>query len=80
MLYTKVTLKSNLQDTVDLFILMESNYTMYGDGKPLRLLEKFRQGYLREYHHKILYLFLDHFPSGGKEDGWIEDHYIRFST
>ena len=73
----QVTFSLILQDTVDLFILMESNYTMYGEHKPLRLLERFSQGYLREYHHKVLYLYLDHFPPGGKKDGWIEDHYIR---
>lgn len=27
--------------------------------------------------HKILYVFLDHFPEGGKQDGWIADDYLR---
>lgn len=27
--------------------------------------------------HKILYVFLDHFPDGGKQDGWIADDYLR---
>lgn len=26
---------------------------------------------------KILYVFLDHFPDGGKQDGWIADDYLR---
>ena len=27
--------------------------------------------------HKILYVFLDHFPEGGRQDGWIVDDYLR---
>lgn len=27
--------------------------------------------------HKILYVFLDHFPEGGRQDGWIADDYLR---
>lgn len=27
--------------------------------------------------HKILYVFLDHFPDGGRQDGWIADDYLR---
>ena len=27
--------------------------------------------------HKIVYVFLDHFPEGGRQDGWIADDYLR---
>ncbi|KAJ0051137.1 hypothetical protein NL108_014582 [Boleophthalmus pectinirostris] len=30
--------------------------------------------YVRE---KLLYVFLDHFPDGGRQDGWIADDYLR---
>ena len=66
-----------LHDVVDVFIILESNYTNYGEAKPLRLLQKMRDGYLKQFHSKILYLFWGRFPSGGREDGWIVDQYMR---
>ena len=66
-----------LGDLVDVYILVESNYTQYGDPKPLRLLERLRKGYLQEFHHKICYLFMDTFPDGGQENGWIVDQFAR---
>lgn len=66
-----------LSSVVDMFVILESNYTMFGDSKPLRLLQRLRDGYLQEYHHKIVHVFLDHFPKGGKEDGWVTDRYLR---
>lgn len=27
----------------------------------------------------MYYVFLDHFPAGGREDGWVADRYIRGS-
>ena len=62
---------------VDLFVITESNYTMYGDSKPLHLLQRLQRGYLKEFHHKIMYVLLDHFPDDGKEDGWIVERYQR---
>lgn len=40
----------------------------------LRLLLNGTYDYVR---HKILYVFLDHFPDGGRQDGWIADDYLR---
>lgn len=40
----------------------------------LRLLLNGTYDYIR---HKILYVFLDHFPEGGRQDGWIADDYLR---
>lgn len=40
----------------------------------LQLLLNGTYDYMR---HKILYVFLDHFPEGGKQDGWIADDYLR---
>jgi beta-1,4-mannosyl-glycoprotein beta-1,4-N-acetylglucosaminyltransferase len=35
--------------------------------------------YLEPYRSKLHYVFLDHFPDGGRQDGWIADRYIRGS-
>uniref|UniRef100_A0A3Q4H2Z3 Beta-1,4-mannosyl-glycoprotein 4-beta-N-acetylglucosaminyltransferase b n=1 Tax=Neolamprologus brichardi TaxID=32507 RepID=A0A3Q4H2Z3_NEOBR len=40
----------------------------------LRLLLNGTYDYIR---HKILYVFLNHFPDGGRQDGWIADDYLR---
>lgn len=40
----------------------------------MRLLLNGTYDYIR---HKILYVFLDHFPEGGRQDGWIADDYLR---
>lgn len=40
----------------------------------LRLLLNGTYDYIR---HKLLYVFLDHFPEGGRQDGWIADDYLR---
>ncbi len=65
---------------MDVFIVLESNYTQYGDPKPRWLLDRLQQGYLHEFHSQILYLILEHFPSGGKKDGWIADQYAKTYT
>lgn len=66
---------AEMGDLVDAFIIQESNYTAYGDPKPLRLLR-----YLQGKHNltksilcKIVYVFLDFFPSEAYYDGWIID-------
>lgn len=66
-----------LADAVDLFLVCESNFTAYGDSKPLRFLQLLLNGTFRYIEHKILYIFLDHFPKGGRADGWIADDYLR---
>lgn len=66
-----------LGDAVDLFLVCESNYTAYGEGKPLNFLQLLHNGTFDYVKHKILYIFLDHFPKGGRADGWIADDYLR---
>lgn len=62
---------------VDVFILLESTYTSFGTRKPLRLLPRLHRGYLRKFHSKIMYLYCDHFPTGGRKRGWKADSYFR---
>ncbi|XP_052454969.1 beta-1,4-mannosyl-glycoprotein 4-beta-N-acetylglucosaminyltransferase [Carassius gibelio] len=62
---------------VDLFLVCESNFTAYGERRPLRFLHLMLNGTYDYVRHKILYVFLDHFPDGGRQDGWIADDYLR---
>ncbi|XDV13604.1 hypothetical protein PO909_001982 [Leuciscus waleckii] len=66
-----------LADVVDVFLVCESNFTAYGDTRPLYFRHLLLNGTFDYIKHKILYVFLDHFPVGGREDGWIMDDYLR---
>lgn len=66
-----------LSQAVDLFLICESNFTAYGEKRPLSFLQLLLNGTYDYMRHKILYVFLDHFPDGGKQDGWIADDYLR---
>ncbi|KAM9490029.1 beta-1,4-mannosyl-glycoprotein 4-beta-N-acetylglucosaminyltransferase isoform 1-T1 [Salvelinus alpinus] len=66
-----------LTQAVDLFLVCESNFTAYGERRPLRFLHLLLNGTYDYVRHKILYVFLDHFPDGGRQDGWIADDYLR---
>ncbi|XP_077068078.1 beta-1,4-mannosyl-glycoprotein 4-beta-N-acetylglucosaminyltransferase a isoform X2 [Siphateles boraxobius] len=66
-----------LADVVDVFLVCESNFTAYGDTRPLYFQHLLLNGTFDYIKHKILYVFLDHFPVGGREDGWIMDDYLR---
>ena len=46
--------------------------------KPLHFLNAFRNdGYLSEYHSKILYLQLESLPQDFIKDGWLAEAYFR---
>ncbi|XP_068606922.1 beta-1,4-mannosyl-glycoprotein 4-beta-N-acetylglucosaminyltransferase [Brachionichthys hirsutus] len=66
-----------LAQAVDLFLVCESNFTAYGERRPLTFLRLLLNGTYDYVRHKILYVFLDHFPEGGRQDGWIADDYLR---
>ncbi|XP_071095155.1 beta-1,4-mannosyl-glycoprotein 4-beta-N-acetylglucosaminyltransferase-like [Haliotis cracherodii] len=66
-----------VHSAVDLFVILESNYTGHGDPRPLRLLHNLRRGYMKRFHHKIMHVYLDTFPAGGRLNGWIAETYIR---
>ncbi|KAI3353458.1 hypothetical protein L3Q82_019984, partial [Scortum barcoo] len=66
-----------LAQAVDLFLVCESNFTAYGEKRPLSFLRLLLNGTYDYVRHKILYVFLDHFPEGGRQDGWIADDYLR---
>ena len=62
---------------VDLYIILESNYTAFGDQKKRLLKDHLDSGFLRGFQHKILYVSLDYFPQAAKDDGWIIDALLR---
>ncbi|KAM7419744.1 hypothetical protein PAMA_016707 [Pampus argenteus] len=66
-----------LSQAVDMFLVCESNFTAYGEKRPLSFLQLLLNGTYDYIRHKILYVFLDHFPDGGRQDGWIADDYLR---
>lgn len=67
-----------LYDVVDVFIVAESNYTAHGDPKDFKFLKRFREGYLKDFQDKIVYIPLGFFSSLSKKNGWIADAYIRY--
>ena len=62
-------------DVVDMFLVLESNYTGYGRPKPLRLLEMLCLGKYSQYAHKIVHVWLDYFPKEANKDGWMSDRH-----
>ena len=68
----------SLQDTVDVYIVLESTYSTYGKSKPLSFLEKLKAGWLSEFQDKLLYVLLPFFPKAGESNGWLADYFLRF--
>ncbi|XP_026214696.1 beta-1,4-mannosyl-glycoprotein 4-beta-N-acetylglucosaminyltransferase isoform X2 [Anabas testudineus] len=68
---------NELAQAVDLFLICESNFTAYGERRPLTFLHLLTNGTYDYVRHKIMYVYLDHFPEGGRQDGWIADDYLR---
>ena len=66
-----------LKNVVDVYLVLESNYTAYGSGKQLSFLDKLRTGWLEEYQSKIQYVFLSFFPAEAETNGWFADSFLR---
>lgn len=66
-----------LEGAVDVFLICESNFTAYGEARPLLFRQMLLNGTFDYVKSKVVYVFLDHFPEGGKQDGWIADDYLR---
>ncbi len=71
------TTLSELGELVDVFLVVESTYTNYGDPKKLILLEQLKDCLFHKYQHKIVYVHLDYFPSDGRQDGSKADNLPR---
>ena len=69
-----------LSDVVDVFVIGESNRTTSGEPNELLLFPKMKdEGFLKEYHSKILYVVIPStaFLKDPKKGGWISDVFIR---
>jgi len=58
---------AELGDLVDVFLILESNYTAYGTPKKLHLLERLLNGTYSDFHFKIVYVLLDFFPPDARK-------------
>ena len=64
-------------DVTDVFLVQESKFTTHGDTKELKVLKKFHNGWLKDFHGKFLYVYLASFTEKQKISGWSADSYIR---
>jgi len=65
-------------DLVDVYVIVESNYTASGLPKPWLLRDRLRQtDYLRKYRSKLVLAELDWFPTEAYNNGWIVDELLR---
>lgn len=64
-------------DIVDVFMILESNYTAFGDPKDLYLLQRLREGYYSKFACKIVHVFLPYFPLKAYSNGWEIDNLSR---
>jgi len=64
---------AELADVVDVYLILESNYTAFGKPKPLHLLERLRNGALSEVTGTVVHIFLNYFPATAYSDGWVAD-------
>lgn len=67
-----------LHSVVDVFVILESNITSGGDEKPLYVFDALQRGFLAEYQHKILYIYLNYIPKNYIRDGWQAEEYLRY--
>ena len=66
-----------LDKVVDIFVILESQMTSGGDWKPLHFLNAFKDGFLSDIQHKILYIYLESIPESYVKDGWQTESLLR---
>ena len=66
-----------LDKAVDIFVILESQMTSGGDWKPLHFLNAFKDGFLSDIQHKILYIYLESIPENYIKDGWQTESLLR---
>ncbi|CAN7950150.1 unnamed protein product, partial [Ixodes pacificus] len=65
-----------LGDAVDYYVVCESNYTIFGNAKPLYLSSTLSVGFLSEHRHKIFLLTSGTYYSTDK-DPWAPENNLR---
>ena len=68
---------SELADVVDVFLVLESNFTAYGTPKPLHLFNMIQNGSFDHILPKLVYVLLDFFPVEAHRDGWIAQRLLQ---
>ena len=66
-----------LKGVVDVYLMLESNYSSYGEPKPLSFLHKLQEGWLSSHQPSLLYILLPFFPKAGETNGWFADAFLR---
>ena len=66
-----------LKGVVDVYLMLESNYSSYGEAKPLSFLQKLQEGWLATHQPSLLYILLPFFPKAGETNGWFADAFLR---
>ena len=66
-----------LNKTVDIFVILESQMTSGGDWKPLHFLNALKNGFLSDIQRKILYIYLENIPEKFVKDGWQTESLLR---
>jgi len=65
---------AELAEVVDVYLILESNYTASGCPKPLHLLDRIRNGTIQNMQaEKVVHVFLDYFPQKAYKNGWVAD-------
>ena len=69
----------SLNTTVDVFVILESTFSSYGEKKPLRFFEKFQKNdFLKEFRKKIIYIPTKYFPKLARNNGWVNELSLRY--
>lgn len=55
-----------LGDVVDVFVVCEFNFTVYGESRSFKFREMLINGTFEYIRYKVLYVFLDYFSLGGR--------------
>ena len=66
-----------LKGVVDVYLMLESNYSSYGEPKPLSFIKKLQEGWLSSHQPSLLYILLPFFPKAGETNGWYADAFLR---
>jgi len=64
-------------DVVDVFVLHEASVTNDGRSKEPLFFKRFQKGWLKEHHHKFVYILQTDIPERGIQEGDIADAYMR---
>lgn len=65
------------EDLVDVYVILESNFTAMGKPKPRYLRQNLEQEYMQNYQHKMLVIHMNQYPKKAHQNGWVIDERFR---